>query len=59
MSTTAERPWLALYDESAPPDIETEHESALHMFMSSVQRAGERTAIRYYDAELTWSDVDP
>jgi long-chain acyl-CoA synthetase len=58
MSTTAERPWLALYDESAPPDIETEHESALHMFASSVQRAGERTAIRYYDAELTWNDVD-
>jgi long-chain acyl-CoA synthetase len=23
-----------------------------------VQRAGDRTAIRYFDAELTWSDVD-
>jgi long-chain acyl-CoA synthetase len=58
MSTTAERPWLALYDEGAPPDIELEHASALAMFASSVQRAGDRTAIRYYDAELTWNDVD-
>jgi len=58
MSTTADRPWLSLYDESAPPDIELEHESALAMFASSVQRAGDRPAIRYYDAELTWNDVD-
>jgi long-chain acyl-CoA synthetase len=58
MSTTAERPWLALYDEAAPPDIECEHQSALDMFAASVKRAGERTAIRYYDAEITWSDVD-
>ena len=55
MSTTAERPWLSLYDESAPPDIEPEHPSALAMFASSVERA----AIRYYDAGITWNEPAP
>jgi long-chain acyl-CoA synthetase len=58
METRTERPWLALYDDGAPSDIEPEHASALAMFESAVQRAGDRTAIRYFDAELTWSDVD-
>jgi long-chain acyl-CoA synthetase len=59
MSTpTAERPWLALYDEASPADIEPEHASALAMFDRAVQRAGDRTAIRYFDAELSWAEVD-
>jgi hypothetical protein len=32
METRTERPWLALYDDGAPSDIEPEHESALAMF---------------------------
>jgi long-chain acyl-CoA synthetase len=58
MSTHTDRPWLALYDESAPPEIEPEHHSALAMFDSAVARAADRPAIRYFDAELTWADVD-
>jgi long-chain acyl-CoA synthetase len=58
MSTHTERPWLALYDEAAPPEIELDHPSALAMFARAVERAGDRPAIRYFDAELTWSDVD-
>ena len=59
MSTpTAHRPWLALYDDASPADIETEHASALAMFDRAVRRAGDRTAIRYFDAELSWADVD-
>ncbi|MEA2383895.1 MAG: long-chain acyl-CoA synthetase [Solirubrobacteraceae bacterium] len=58
MSTHTDRPWLALYDKAAPPEIELEHRSALAMFADAVGRAGDRAAIRYYDAELTWSEVD-
>src|SRR3954451_11574345 len=58
MSTHTDRPWLALYDEASPPEIELEHPSALAMFATAVARAGDRPAIRYYDAELTWSQVD-
>src|SRR3954452_15541837 len=58
MSTHTDRPWLALYDEAAPPEIELEHPSALHMFARAVERAGDRTAVRYFDAELTWAEVD-
>ena len=58
MSTTADRPWLALYDDTAPPDIAPEHPSALAMFAAAAARAGDRTAIRYFDAEITWAEVD-
>src|SRR3954471_19709085 len=58
MSTHTERPRLDLYDKGAPPEIELDHPSALHMFARAAQRAADRTAIRYFDAELTWADVD-
>jgi len=58
MSTHTERPWLDLYDEGAPPEIELDHPSALHMFARAAERAADRPAIRYFDAELTWADVD-
>src|SRR3954471_19639175 len=58
MDTRTERPWVALYDEGLPAEIELEHPSALAMFERTVQRAADRTAIRYFDAELTWADVD-
>jgi long-chain acyl-CoA synthetase len=58
MDTRTERPWVALYDEGLPAEIELEHDSALAMFEHTVQRAADRTAIRYFDAELTWADVD-
>src|SRR3954467_2934939 len=58
MDTRTERPWVALYDEGLPAEIELEHPSALAMFERTVERAADRTAIRYFDAELTWADVD-
>src|SRR4051795_6473767 len=58
MSTHTERPWLDLYDKGAPPEIELDHPSALHMFARAAERAADRPAIRYFDAELTWADVD-
>jgi len=58
MSTQTDRPWLDLFDSGLPADIEPEHDNALQMFASAVQRAGDRTAIRYFDSELTWSQID-
>jgi long-chain acyl-CoA synthetase len=59
MSTThTDRPWLALYDEGTPAEIEREYDSALEMFAASARRAADRTAIRYFDSALTWSEVD-
>src|SRR4051812_46326151 len=58
MDTRTERPWVALYDEGLPAEIELEHPSALAMFEQTVRRGAERPAIRYFDAELTWAEVD-
>jgi long-chain acyl-CoA synthetase len=58
MTTHTDRPWLALYDDGTPAEIEREYESALDMFEASVRRAGERTAIRYFDSPLTWAELD-
>src|SRR3954471_6868810 len=58
MDADLPRPWTALYDAGNPPDIEPEHRSALHMFRAGAGRAGERAAIRYFDATLTWDEVD-
>src|SRR3954447_14821391 len=58
MRTGSHRPWLKLYDESAPRAIELEHESALHMCAPAVQRPPGRPAIRYFDTELTWGELD-
>src|SRR3954452_23105018 len=58
MDTRTERPWVALYDEGLPAEVEREHASALAMFERTVERAADRTAIRYFDAELTWAEVD-
>jgi long-chain acyl-CoA synthetase len=58
MTTHTDRPWLALYDDGTPAEIEREYESALDMFAASVRRAGERTAIRYFDSPLTWAELD-
>jgi long-chain acyl-CoA synthetase len=53
-----DRPWLARYPEGIPHDIEVEHESALAMFADTAQRAGDATALQYFDAALTFSEVD-
>jgi long-chain acyl-CoA synthetase len=58
MEARTQRPWLDLYDEGAPPDIEPEFDSALEMFAAAVARAGDRAAIRYFDAEISWAQVD-
>ena len=58
MGVYDERPWLACYGEGVPHDIEPEYGSALAMFADSVRRAGDRPATRYFDATLTFDEVD-
>jgi long-chain acyl-CoA synthetase len=58
MPAVDDRPWCALYEPGLPSDLDPEFASALEMFESAVRRAGERPAIRYFDAALTWSEAD-
>jgi long-chain acyl-CoA synthetase len=53
-----ERPWLSQYDEGQPSDIVLEYANALEMFRAAARVAGERPALHYFGATLSWSDVD-
>jgi long-chain acyl-CoA synthetase len=53
-----DRPWLALYGEGAPAEIEPEFDGPLAMWRASVARAGDRPFVHYFDRTLTLADVD-
>jgi len=53
-----ERPWLARYREGTPADIEPEYANGLAMFEAAVERAGDGTAVQYFDSALTFAEVD-
>ncbi|WP_375482468.1 AMP-binding protein [uncultured Jatrophihabitans sp.] len=52
------RPWLGLYDERQPADIEAEYPNLRAMWAASVARAPGQPAIRYFDGTITVSDLD-
>ena len=58
MSVYDERPWLSLYDDEVPADLELEHESGLEMFRASVERDPDRALIRYFGRGLTVAETD-
>ena len=58
MSVYDAKPWLALYDEGQPQDIVPEHGDALTMFRHAAARAPGQPAIRYFDARLTYAELD-
>ena len=58
MGTYDERPWLALYDEGVPADLEPEFSDALAMFRAAAARAADRPLVHYFDATLTVGEVD-
>ncbi len=58
MSVYEARPWLALYPEGQPTDIDLEYGSALAMFKASLQRAPDALAVKYFDGTLTLREVD-
>ncbi|MEA2246948.1 MAG: long-chain acyl-CoA synthetase [Solirubrobacteraceae bacterium] len=58
MPALDDRPWRALYEPGLPADLDPEFATALEMFEGAVRRAADRPAIRYFDAALSWSEVD-
>jgi long-chain acyl-CoA synthetase len=58
MSVYDERPWLALYDEGMPADIELEYENCLEMFKASVGRGADRPAIHYFSSTISLGELD-
>ncbi len=58
MTTYTDRPWLPLYREGTPADITAEFATMLDLFAATVARAPAAVAIRYFDAALTFADLD-
>ena len=58
MSIYDERPWLKLYPEGLPHELELEHESMLAAFRQTVERAPDTPALIYFDAEITYRELD-
>ncbi|MGW0042380.1 AMP-binding protein [Rhodococcus sp. NPDC003348] len=56
--TYTDRPWLARYPEGIPSDIEAEHATALEVFDAAVASDPDRPFLHYFDATLTFADVD-
>jgi long-chain acyl-CoA synthetase len=52
------KPWLALYDSNKLSTIIPAHETALEMFSAAVARAADAPAILYFDAKLTYRELD-
>jgi long-chain acyl-CoA synthetase len=53
-----DRPWLALYDRGQPADIEPAFANALDMFRATVQRTPDSPALLYFDAVVTFRELD-
>ena len=51
-----DKPWLARYGD-LPAEIQPEFTSALAMFEAAVEKGGDRTAVQYFDASLSYSEV--
>ena len=58
MSAYRDRPWLSQYTTGSPADIEPQFSSALAMWQASVERAGERPFVHYFDQTRTLAAVD-
>jgi long-chain acyl-CoA synthetase len=52
------KPWLRNYPASAPPVLEQRYETLLGAFASAVERAPDRAAVRYFDATLSYREID-
>ena len=58
MSVYDEKPWLGLYDPGQPAHIDPDFTDSLAMFRAAVARAPERPAILYFDAAITYAELD-
>ena len=58
MNVYDEKPWLALFDPGQPATITPQYTDALAMFRDAVARAPDRPAILYFDATITYAELD-
>ncbi|MCW8307576.1 AMP-binding protein [Acidiphilium sp. PA] len=58
MTVYDDKPWLGLYDHGQPATITPDFTDALAMFRAAVARAPDRAAILYFDATLTYAELD-
>ena len=54
----AGRPWLALYDEGNPPEIEPEFSNCLELWRWNATRFPDRPMMHYFETTLTVAEVD-
>ena len=58
MAVYDERPWLSLYREGTPPDIDPEYDNMLDLFAASVAAGPDSPAIQYFDGVITFAELD-
>ena len=58
MSVYDERPWLRLYSDGRPHDIEPEHQTMLSAFAETAGRIPNRPAIVYFDTAISYRELD-
>ena len=56
--TYEDRPWLALYRNDVPPDIDVEHPTMLEMLAAAVRSDPDATAVKYFDDQLSFAELD-
>jgi long-chain acyl-CoA synthetase len=58
MSRYEDRPWLALYDDGVPADLEVPFPDCVSMFDAAVRDHAEKPLVHYFGTALTVADVD-
>ncbi len=58
MAITTARPWTTLYARGHAADIVVGHRHGLSLFRAAVARAAEQPALQYFDATLSYGEVD-
>jgi long-chain acyl-CoA synthetase len=58
MSRYDERPWLKLYDEGVPADLEAPFPDCVTMFEAAVRDHPDKPLVHYFGTTLTVADVD-
>lgn len=58
MNAYADRPWLSLYNAGMPETLEIDYADPLELFRAAVRSMPEAPALYYFDAVLSYADVD-
>jgi long-chain acyl-CoA synthetase len=58
MSLYADRPWLALYDDGVPADLEAPFPDCVSMFDAAVREHPDEPLVHYFGTTLTVAEVD-